>query len=241
MSQPVVTESPNPNLEHKPVVGHKFFNFPFYKASSTWRQLPTSERERHIDEFCKAIGEESRVSLKAYSTIGLRKDADFFLWLTGDSVEVLQSLSVKLYKTTLVNFLSHTYNFLAMMKASPYSSTHTHKQETPQGDSRYAFVYPFVKTRAWYKLPFEERMGMMKEHTAIGHDFPSVKINTAYSFGIDDQEFTLCFESDHPDHFVNLVQKLRESRSSSYTERDTPMFVGERKKLRMVLKEVAGL
>ena len=59
---------------------------------------------------------------------------------------------------------------------------------------------------------------------AIGHRYPQVKINTAYSFGLDDQEFVVAFESDEPAAFLDLVMELRESQASRYTERETPIF-----------------
>src|SRR5206468_1669115 len=92
------------------------------------------------------------------------------------------------------------------------------------GRAKYLFVYPFVKTRAWYMLPFEERQKMMDVHIEIGHRFPTVKLNTTYSFGLDDQEFVVAFETDHAEHFLDLVMELREARSSEYTLRDTPIF-----------------
>jgi chlorite dismutase len=64
----------------------------------------------------------------------------------------------------------------------------------------------------------------MVEHFAIGHRYPQVKINTAYSFGLDDQEFVVAFESDDPAAFLDLVTDLRESQASRYTERETPIF-----------------
>ncbi|HLB76008.1 MAG TPA: chlorite dismutase family protein, partial [Candidatus Dormibacteraeota bacterium] len=54
--------------------------------------------------------------------------------------------------------------------------------------------------------------------------YPQVKINTAYSFGLDDQEFVVAFESDEPAAFLDLVTELRESQASRYTERETPIF-----------------
>jgi chlorite dismutase len=81
-----------------------------------------------------------------------------------------------------------------------------------------------VKTRAWYLLPLEERQAIMDVHIKVGHEFPTVRINTAYSFGLDDQEFVVAFESDSPSDFLDLVMKLRETRSSEYTLRDTPIF-----------------
>jgi chlorite dismutase len=83
-------------------------------------------------------------------------------------------------------------------------------------------VYPFVKTRAWYALPADERWRIMQEHIKVGREYPSVDLNTSYSFGLDDQEFVVAFETDNPADFLDLVQRLRTTESSSFTLRDTP-------------------
>ena len=70
---------------------------------------------------------------------------------------------------------------------------------------------------AWYLLPLEERQRLMSEHIRIGHMFPRVKLNTTYSFGIDDQEFVVAFETNYPEDFLDLVQQLREVEISAYT------------------------
>ena len=85
-----------------------------------------------------------------------------------------------------------------------------------------------VKTRAWYTLPRDERQRIMNEHIAIGHRYHDIQINTTYSYGLDDQEFVVAFEGDDPGEFLALVRELRDSESSSYTERDTPMFTCRR-------------
>jgi chlorite dismutase len=92
------------------------------------------------------------------------------------------------------------------------------------GRDKYLFVYPFVKTRAWYALPADERWRIMQDHIKVGREYPSVDINTSYSFGLDDQEFVVAFETDNPADFLDLVQRLRTTESSSYTLRDTPTF-----------------
>jgi chlorite dismutase len=92
------------------------------------------------------------------------------------------------------------------------------------GKSQYLFVYPFVKTREWYSRPADQRQEMMDEHIRIGMKYRSVKLHTTYSFGLDDQEFVVAFETDYPSDFLDLVQELRETKASSYTLRDTPMF-----------------
>src|SRR2546428_4277356 len=74
---------------------------------------------------------------------------------------------------------------------------------------KYLFVYPMVKKRPWYRLSLEERQRAMDEHIRVGHEFPRVKINTSYSFGLDDQEFVVAFETDYPSDFLDLVERLR--------------------------------
>jgi chlorite dismutase len=127
-------------------------------------------------------------------------------------------------------YLRISYSFLAMTRQSQYIARHRHPGQ--EGDrlrvqptgSKYLFVYPFVKKREWYRLTQEERQRMMNEHIRVGHKYPSVKINTSYSFGLDDQEFVLGFETDSPQDFLDLVMALRESEASMYTLRDTPIF-----------------
>ena len=51
-----------------------------------------------------------------------------------------------------------------------------------------------------------------------------MKLNTTYSFGLDDQDFVVAFETEEPKDFLDLVMKLRETQSSKYTQRDTPIF-----------------
>jgi len=91
-----------------------------------------------------------------------------------------------------------------------------------------------VKTREWYLLRMPARQGLMNDHIAVGHKYPSVKLNTTYSFGLDDQDFVVAFESDKADDFLDLVQELRETDASKYTVRDTPIFT-------CILKDVKGM
>jgi chlorite dismutase len=98
-----------------------------------------------------------------------------------------------------------------------------------------------VKTRAWYALPFDERQRIMSEHIKVGHKYPRVKINTTYSFGLDDQEFVVAFEGDSPGEFLDLVMELRSSESSQYTLRDTPAFTAVAKPVGEALSLALGL
>ncbi len=65
---------------------------------------------------------------------------------------------------------------------------------------------------------------MMDTHIEVGHRYPRVRLNTTYSFGLDDQDFVVAFETDEPADFLDLVMDLRETEGSLYTVRDTPIF-----------------
>src|SRR5258706_11735476 len=106
----------------------------------------------------------------------------------------------------------------------PADSGHEQRLVIQPSAAKYLFVYPFIKTRPWYALPKPERQRMMDEHVRIGRKYPTIRLNTTYSYGLDDQEFIVAFEGDSPAEFLDLVMELRESESSSYTLRDTPTF-----------------
>ena len=126
-------------------------------------------------------------------------------------------------------YLEPSQSFLSMTKRSMYIDKDNPKHVEDRlhivpGKSDYLFVYPFVKTREWYSRTPDQRQEMMDEHIRIGTKYRSVKLHTTYSFGLDDQEFVVAFETDNPADFLDLVQELRETKASSYTLRDTPMF-----------------
>jgi len=81
----------------------------------------------------------------------------------------------------------------------------------------------------------------MDEHIRIGGEHPTIHNHTTYSFGIDDQEFMTAFECDEPADFMHLMLTLRESEASRYTERDTPIFVGQLLDIRAVLDRLDGV
>ena len=72
---------------------------------------------------------------------------------------------------------------------------------------------------------------MMSEHIRVGLTYPSVSLNTTYSYGLDDQEFVVAFETDNISDFLDLVQELRETKASCFTLRDTPMFTCRKRNL----------
>ena len=221
-----------------------FVKYTFFKVDPKWRTHargflyvdPEQERRQFKREFASVIGEFSdRVAVSSYSLVGTRGDADLMLWMVSPTLEAINELSAQLNRTELAAYLTTPYSYLAMTRRSPYVVNHRHEGQegTPATSGagtmrmvgrKYLFVYPFVKTHDWYQLPKEERQELMNEHFVIGHKYPDVKISTAYSFGLDDQEFVLGFETDDPSNFLDLVMELRESKARPYTLLDTPIF-----------------
>ncbi|MEK6660395.1 MAG: chlorite dismutase family protein, partial [candidate division NC10 bacterium] len=174
-------------------VNRQSVNFAFYKVDPAWRRLPKEEREASKKEFGAAVEEwRQRMLLIPYSTVGLRPETDFMLWRIADALDLLQEMSRALNRTALGAYLTTPYSFVAMTKRSIYVDKHVHPGQEGRraaivpGEYRYLFVYPFVKTRDWFLLPIEQRQEMMDVHIKVGHQFPSVKLNTTYSFGLDD-------------------------------------------------------
>jgi len=211
--------------------GPQFTHFSFYKLDIRWRRLPRDVRETSKEEARLVLEKfASRVAIRPYTLTGLRGDADFLLWKIAERVEDFQEFAARFLSTRLGGFLEMPYGYLAMSRRSKYLGGHEHEgghgataRLEPTG-APYLMVYPFVKTHEWYQLPFEERRRLMGEHFRIGHKFPSVKIHTTYSYGLDDQEFVLAFETDAPGDFMELVEALRFAEQRKYTLRDTPTF-----------------
>jgi chlorite dismutase len=130
---------------------------------------------------------------------------------------------VVLAQSGLAKWSTTPYSYLAMTKPSPYSESET-RPELLTSKHRYAFIYPMEKKREWYRLEPTERRRIMADHIETGRRYPQITINTAYSFGIDDQEFVVSFECDEPGDFLDLVQELRATESSAWTLRDVPIF-----------------
>src|SRR3982074_1452822 len=233
MTTLVPSVAAQPDAAATPTV-RQYIRYLFYKASSNWRQLVPAEREAARSDVLAALEPfaERLPVLRAYSTLGTRADADFVFWTVSERLEDFQELQAAVLGSAMGAHLETPYSYLAMTRRSQYVDRHEHADGEGEGrrtrvrptGRKYLFVYPMVKKRPWYRLSLEERQRAMDEHIRVGHEFPRVKINTSYSFGLDDQEFVVAFETDYPADFLDLVEKLRGGEASAYTERETPIF-----------------
>src|SRR3989442_12951267 len=203
--------------------------FAFYKLDPAWRRLSAERQASSKIEFGETIeGFHGQLLLRPYGLVGIRGDCDFLLWQVAEDLDSLVALQTALNRTDLGAYVTLPYSYLAMTRRSIYEFPEDPGQpsrlQIRPSDARYLVVYPFTKAGAWYALPKAERQTMMDEHVRIGRKYPSIRLNTTYSYGLDDQEFIVAFEGDEPAEFLDLVMELRESEASSYTLRATPTF-----------------
>ena len=200
-----------------------FVKYTFLKVDPAWRRLDAEQRTADKLEFMAACENFSDGHLlRAFSLVGTRGDADLMLLSQAQNLDRIHEFHVVLAQSGLMKWCETPYSLLALTKESEYSDES--RLEGRPAHGRYLFVYPFVKTRDWYLLAPDERWRIMQEHIKVGREYPSIDLNTSYSFGLDDQEFVVAFETDDPADFMDLVQRLRTTESSRYTLRDTPTF-----------------
>jgi uroporphyrinogen-III synthase/chlorite dismutase len=214
----------------KPKQPRQLVRFTFYKLDQQWQLLPADQREQGKQQIKQIFDDYAKDELiRSFALYGVRSDCDFMLWQATYDIDNLRLLNSQIRCSAMGPYLRETQSMLSMTKRSVYVGKNARGSHDPRlvitpDDKKYLFVYPFVKTRPWYMLSMEERKRMMNEHIRVGLKYPSVSLNTTYSFGLDDQEFVVAFETDNISDFLDLVQELRETEASQYTLRDTPMY-----------------
>lgn len=242
----IATQHEQATAPMKPKQPRQLVRFAFYKLDPQWQRLPAETRQQGKQELLQALDDFAQHTLiRSFGLYGLRADCDFMLWQASTDVEDLRGLSSCVRRSAMGPYLSEAQAFLSMTKRSIYVGKNARGAHDPRlvitpEDKKYLFVYPFVKTRAWYALPMEDRKRMMNEHIRVGLTYPTVSLNTTYSFGLDDQEFVVAFETDNISDFLDLVQELRETEASSYTLRDTPMFTCIAQPLHEILEAIGA-
>jgi chlorite dismutase len=220
-----------------------FVKMTFLKLDPAWRRRAPEERAQDKREFAAAcLDFADDHYLRTYSLVGTRGDADLMVRTVSASLDAIHELHVVLNQSGIMRYAQVPHSYLAMTKPSPY----TPAGETPplapreSSGSRYLIVYPLWKKREWYRLPADERMRIMRGHIETGRRHPSIEINTAYSYGLDDQEFLVSFDADDPGEFLDLVHELRGTESSLYTESETPIFTCIRSSVERALDALDG-
>jgi chlorite dismutase len=213
------------------------------RLDPAWRRLPRTDRDEDVAGFCAAAERaEHRLVQHTYSTIGLRAEGDLLLWRMADALEDVEQTAADLLASGIGRWLSPAISMVGLTRPSQYvKRPTTQEQSLFTGErSRYLVVYPFVKSTEWYLTPAEERQEVMKGHMRVGHAYPQVRQLLAYSFGLDDQEFIVAYETDDLVAFQDLVRELRETESRRSTVRDTPIITAIHRPLGEILGLLSG-
>ena len=200
-----------------------YLKITLFKLDQGFRQLDADERESGKKEFSELVTElSSDNDIRSYSTVGTRPDSDMMLIQDSSTVDTFHETSKRINKTLMGKYLDQPYSYLSIRRKSRYK--HGGGAPKLKDDYKYMVIYPMTKTRPWYEKSMQERQDMMNDHFRVGKNYPTVKINTSYAFGLDDTEFVLSFEMDEPSDFVSLVMDLREVPAAQYTATEIPIF-----------------
>ncbi len=218
-----------PPVPEEPEGPRDFVRYLFWTLRADWRRRPIDERSEDVSDLERRITRPpADLTVRTYSLVGTKAGVHGLFWLVAPRLEAFSEYEARLWGGPMGGYLDFPYGYFGMGRRSEYLGAHAHGGQEAgvvrPSDRKYLFVYPFVKKREWYGLPYEERRRIMVEHFQIGHKFPAVTIHTGYSFGLDDAEFILAFEGDSPAEFLDLVQALRPSVASRFTALETPIF-----------------
>jgi len=194
-----------------------------------WRRRSGPERARDFAEFCSAAqgGDRDAASSISYSSIGLEPGVDVCFWRTAPSLDALEESAARLLRSGLGAWSQVRHSFIGRTGPSQYAAKPSDQEfGFVAGDrGRYLIAYPFTKSTDWYLESRETRQSVMNEHMRVGRRYPSVRQALAYSFGLDDQDFLVAYETDDLAAFGDLVRELRGTESRRATVRDTPIVV----------------
>jgi chlorite dismutase len=193
-----------------------------------WRRLDREERCRSAEQLATAVNAPSQVATFSYSMVGLKAGIDLLLWSLSPSLEALEERAASVLGSGMGSWMDVRQSFLGLIKPSQYVKRPTQQEQSLfTGErSRYLVVYPFTKSTEWYLQPHDERQKIMNEHMKVGHRFHQVRQLLAYSFGVDDMDFLVAYETDDLPAFSELVRELRGTESRRSTLRDTPILAG---------------
>jgi chlorite dismutase len=210
-----------------------------------WRRAPTVSQAEDIAALlaAEAATTDAGVRTLTYSTIGIEPGVDILLFRLAPAVEALETAGARLARSGLGRWLRVRHSLLGLIGPSQYVRKPSDQARSvldgePAG---YLVVYPFTKSSDWYLQSRESRQAIMNEHMRVGHRYPTVRQLLAYSFGLDDQDFVVAYDTDDLAAFGDLVRELRGTESRRSTIRDTPLLLGVHRPLPEILGRLVDL
>ena len=229
--------SDNKNPQQLPVIEKQFVNFMFLRVSPDWRKLDADTKRIFKAEFEQVFdGFSSNLLLFSYSLVGFNSKADLMFWRIGTSLDLIQEMTAKLYRTNFGSYIETTDNYLSATKKMMFLATNENdnsedRYHVKAGAKKYHFVYPCAKNSDWQNKTGEERDALIEENFMVGKRFENIKIHLTHAFGFSEQEFIVSFETDEPKDFLALAEELRETSASKFTMRGSPIYTCRQRSL----------
>ncbi len=214
------------NVTELGVVEKQFVNFLFLRVGAEWRKLDGETKQVFKSEFQQIFDEfRNDFLLFSYSLVGFDSKADMMFWRVGRSLDAVQDMTAKLYRTSLGSYLETVDNYLSVTKRMMFVDGPTDDRfHVPAGTAKYLFVYPFAKHNDWFEMSAEMRDAVIAENFMVGQKFPNIKIHLTHAFGFTDNEYLVSFETDEPHDFLALVEELRQTPASKVTLRGMSVY-----------------
>ena len=206
-------------------------HFMFLKFNESFWTLPAEQRSAIFPALAAEL-QSVAACTNFYQISPITGESDFLIWNASpistekDEAVLFEGLARAMNRRR--QWLQPAANLWGYTRPSVYARAQSAQEIDPFAAQRqtYLVLYPFVKTIQWYLLGKDTRQGMMNEHIRVGHQYPEIKQLLLYSFGVQDQEFIVVYETENLYRFSELVNELRGSDVREYTQRDTPVFTG---------------
>jgi chlorite dismutase len=219
-----------------PVVEKQFINFMFLRVSHDWRKLKAETKLVFRSEFQSVFNKyNENLLLYSYSLVGFDSKADLMFWRISTSLDLIQEMTAKLYRTNLGSYFETTDNYLSFTKKRMFVPSNENNAEDRfhiiAGEKKYHFVYPCAKSGDWYAKSAEERDALIEENFMVGKKFENIKIHLTHAFGFSDQEYIVSFETDEPKDFLALAEELKQTPASKFNLRGMPVYTCRQRSL----------
>ncbi len=219
------------------VAEKQFVNFMFFRVNPAWRKLDPESKAIFKREFQAVYDSfQNDFLLFSYSLVGFDSKADIMFWRIGESLDLIQDMTAKLFRTALGSYLETAENFLAVTKRMAFIPDDGQGESKTRelviaGKGKYHFVYPCTKHSDWYDKTGSERDALIEENFMVGKKFPNIRIHLTHAFGFSEQEYLISFETDEPRDFLALAEELRQTAASKLTVRGMPVYTCRKRTL----------
>ena len=213
-----------------------YHSYVFFSVRPEFSELSITQQKKYKKNFLAELKKEKEVITYSYATLGLKANTTILFWMQADSIELIQNYLNALLHTDLGKYLKITHTLFGMTRPTQYSPGATGHLDTTRKGGAYLIIYPFTKTQELYLFDFKKRKELMEGHISVGRKFPQITQLLLYSYGVDDQDFIVSYETDDLSDFQTLVMELRSDKVREYTKSDTPIFTSVYKSFEEILE-----